>query len=83
MATLYEDVEEFQKRRTDESFSRIIKRLDSNIRHSLKQTNLQERDDLKQELSFILYEKTISYRLDQVPGFEEFEKSILRKNQKE
>ena len=80
MTTLYRDVERFQKTRDDETFTKIVNRLDPNIRSSLRQTHLQERDDLKQELNFIVYEKAICYPLDKIPGFEEFEKKILKKS---
>ncbi|KAA0545419.1 hypothetical protein FZW96_17965 [Bacillus sp. BGMRC 2118] len=55
----------------------MLKRLEPNIRSSLRQTPYQERDDLKQELRYTVYEKTIGYPLDEIPGFKEFEKKTL------
>lgn len=77
--TLYTDVKEFQETRDDRVFERIYNKLGSKINYSLRQTHIEEREDLKQELSIILYNKALVYSLDEVPGFEEFEKKMLKK----
>ncbi|MFD1738724.1 hypothetical protein ACFSCX_19595 [Bacillus salitolerans] len=77
--SLYSDVMEFQKTKDDQVFARIYKKLGPKINYSLLQTRLDEREDLKQELSLVVYEKVLSYSLDEVPGFEEFEKQVLKK----
>lgn len=78
MSKLFKNVKEFQETRNDQTFNEIYERLNPNIQHSLRQTHIQEREDLKQELSQIVYEKALSYHLDEVPGFEEFEKKVLK-----
>jgi hypothetical protein len=81
MSTLYKQVEKFQDSKNNDLFKQIVQCMEPNITRSLKQTVLQERDDLKQELILILYEKTLGYPLDKVPGFGEFEKSLLTKTE--
>ncbi|MFD1738840.1 hypothetical protein ACFSCX_20185 [Bacillus salitolerans] len=78
-ASLYTVVKEFQETESERAFERIYKKLCPKINYSLRQTHIEEREDLQQELSLLVYEKALHYSLDEVPGFEEFEKKILKK----
>lgn len=77
--TLYSAVKEFQENKDEQVFEKIYNKLKPKINYSLLQTDMRERKDLSQDLSLILYEKSLSYSLDEVPGYEEFEKKILKK----
>ena len=79
MISLYTDVKEFQETKDDQVFERIYDKLGPKINYSLRQTRVEDREDLRQELGMIVYKKALDYSLDEVPGFEEFEKKMLKK----
>lgn len=56
----------------------ILKKLEPKIKKSLKQTTIQDRENLEQELVMKVLKVTYSFDTNKVPGFWEF----LNKNRK-
>lgn len=59
-----------KKSRTDDhSLVIVIDLFSPKINHSLKQTNVQNREDLSQELKIKLLECIRNYEVDHIPGY--------------
>jgi hypothetical protein len=56
--------------------SKIMDLFIPKIKKSVLQTAPQEREDLAQELKIKLFESILSYDMDEVPGFYEFNEMI-------
>ncbi|WP_035268014.1 helix-turn-helix domain-containing protein [Desulfitibacter alkalitolerans] len=55
----------------------IIKKFEPKVNSLLKQTGVNNREDLRQELLLTIIIKTRKYKLDKVPNFDEFRRMIL------
>ncbi|RSL30329.1 hypothetical protein D7Z54_26590 [Salibacterium salarium] len=47
----------------------ILEHFEPFIQKSLKQTSMQEKEDLRQELRLVCLESIYQFRIDRVPGF--------------
>lgn len=59
-----------------QNVSKIIELFNPKIKKSVLQTAPQEREDLAQELKIKLFESILTYDMDEVPGFYEFNEMI-------
>ena len=69
--SLYSKLEEVQKGK-DDLLIDVIHHFEPKINHLLHQTSTNNREDLKQELYFLLIKKSKEYPIQEVPGFYEF-----------
>lgn len=68
---LYQLVKDSQNGK-EEALEKVLSNFERFIYKRMQQTPKQNQDDLKQELRIIVWEKAINYKLDEVPGFDEF-----------
>lgn len=66
-----------------EAIETIIFKFNPKIQKSLSQTSVQNRNDLRQEVSLKMIEAINKYNLESVPGFWEFVSSNVYENNKE
>ena len=76
MASLYDLVEKIQKGDTD-ALEQMVKKFKPKVNKLLSQTSYQNQEDLRQELLLSIIIKSKYYKLDEVPGFEEFKEKIV------
>ncbi|WP_185819819.1 helix-turn-helix domain-containing protein [Salibacterium salarium] len=55
-----------------EAMSDILEQFEPFIQKSLKQTSMQEREDLQQDLRLACFESIHHFHIERVPGFFEF-----------
>ncbi len=59
------------------SLENLVKVFEPKINRLMSQTEIQNRDDLKQELYLAVIKKSKTYNLNEVPGFYEFKKDKI------
>ncbi|MFZ4454124.1 helix-turn-helix domain-containing protein [Salibacterium aidingense] len=60
------------KQHNEEAVFQIVEQFEPFIQQSLKQTNPQDREDLRQELRLSCIESIHAFQMESVPGFFEF-----------
>ena len=60
------------KQKDEEGLKEVIQQFEKKIEAELRQTSLQNRDDLRQELVIKVMEAVEKYKMEDVPNFEQF-----------
>ncbi|WP_273851641.1 helix-turn-helix domain-containing protein [Guptibacillus spartinae] len=60
------------KQKDEEGLKEVIQQFEKKIEAELRQTSLQNRDDLRQELVIKVMEAVENYKMEEVPNFEQF-----------